>query len=81
MKESALSDLVTDWGGFELLIAKFHETGGVTVQHNATSIGKSGAPRQTDVLVRHKVGLYEHLIVVECKYRNDASEQPGWFRA
>jgi hypothetical protein len=33
------------------------------------------APRQIDVLVRHKQGLYEHLIVVECKYWNSPVER------
>ena len=27
-----------------------------------------GADRQIDVLVRHRTGLYEHLIVLECKH-------------
>ena len=65
---SSISDLVKDWGGFEKFIAKLHETGDVTVEHNVTLTGRSGAPRQIDVLVRHKQGLYEHLVVVECKY-------------
>lgn len=66
---TALSDLFTDWGGFEQFVAELHRTGSVTVEHNVTLTGRSGAPRQIDVLVRHKEGLYEHLIVVECKYR------------
>jgi hypothetical protein len=75
MKDKALSEIVSDWGGFERLVAQLHETGGVSVEHNATLIGRSGAPRQIDVLVRHTEGLYEHLIVIECKYRNDAVER------
>jgi hypothetical protein len=75
MKENALSDLVSDWGGFERLVAQLHETGGVSVEHDVTLVGRSGAPRQIDVLVRHTEGLYEHLIIVECKYRNDAVER------
>jgi hypothetical protein len=63
-----LNNLISDWGGFEKLVAKLHETGSVEVQHNVTLVGKSGAPRQIDVLVKHREGLYEHLIVVECKY-------------
>jgi Restriction endonuclease len=63
-----LNNLISDWGGFEKLVAKLHETGSVAVQHNVVLVGKSGAPRQIDVLVRHKEGLYEHLIIVECKY-------------
>lgn len=75
MKENSLSDLVSDWGGFELLVAQLHETGGVSVEHDVTLVGRSGAPRKIDVLVRHTEGLYEHLIIVECKYRNDAVER------
>lgn len=63
-----LSRLVADWGGFEKLIAQLNETGDVVVEHDVTLIGRSGAPRQIDVLVRHRKGLYEHLIIVECKY-------------
>ncbi len=66
----SIADLVTDWGGFEKLIAQLHETGTVTVERDVILTGRSGAKRQIDVLVRHKEGLYEHLIVVECKYWN-----------
>ena len=71
----ALSELVSDWGGFEQLVAKLNEIGDVTVEHNVVLPGRSGAPRQIDVLIRHKQGLYEHLIVAECKYRNQAIER------
>jgi hypothetical protein len=70
-----INELVKDWGGFEKLVAALHETGDVTVEHNAHLVGKSGAPRQIDVLLRHKQGLYEHLVVVECKYWNTAVER------
>lgn len=63
-----LSDLVTDWGGFERLVASLHGSGSVSVEHNVTLVGRSGARRQIDVVVRHKEGLYEHLIIVECKH-------------
>lgn len=66
---TTLSEIFTDWGGFEQFIAQLHRTGSVTVEHNVTLTGRSGASRQVDVVVRHKEGLYEHLIVVECKYR------------
>jgi len=75
MSMKRLADLVSDWGGFELLVAQLHETGQVSVEHNITLMGRSGAPRQIDVLVRHREGLYEHLIVVECKYRNSPVER------
>jgi hypothetical protein len=60
--------LVSDWGGFEELIAKLHETGTVKVERDVTLTGKSGATRQIDVLVTHTEGLYTHRILVECKY-------------
>lgn len=66
--EQWLSHLVADWGGFEKLIAQLNDTGLVTVEHNVTLVGRSGAPRQIDVLVRHKEGLYEHKTIIECKY-------------
>lgn len=62
--------LVKDWGGFEQLVAKLNETGEVTVEHNVKLTGRSGAVRQIDVLIHHKEGLYEHLVVAECKYWN-----------
>jgi hypothetical protein len=67
MSFASLQDLVRDWGGFERLVAKLHDTGTVSVEHHVVLHGKSGAPRQCDVVIRHKEGLYEHLIVVECK--------------
>jgi hypothetical protein len=70
-----ITELVTDWGGFEKLVATLHETGEVSVEHNAVLQGRSGAPRQIDVLIRHKQGLYEHLVIVECKYWNSAVER------
>lgn len=70
-----IADLVTDWGGFEQFVAKLHETGQVTVEHNVTLPGRSGAPRQIDVLIRHKKDLYEYLVVAECKYWNSPVER------
>ena len=70
-----ISKLVTDWGGFERLVAQLHETGEVRVDHNVIVPGRSGAPRQIDVLIRHKQGLYEHLVVAECKFWNSAVER------
>jgi Restriction endonuclease len=86
----SIDELVTDWGGFERLVVELHETGEVTVQHNVTLTGRSGTPRQIDVLIRYKQGLYEHLIIAECKYWNSSVRRedvdalamtvrlPGW---
>jgi hypothetical protein len=70
-----ISDLISDWGGFEQLVATLHETGEVTIEHDVQLIGRSGAPRQIDVLIRHKQGLYEHLVIAECKYWNSRVER------
>jgi hypothetical protein len=61
-------NFIEDWGGFERLIEDLHRTGTVNVQRDVTLTGSSGAPRQIDVLVTHRTGLYEHRILVECKY-------------
>jgi hypothetical protein len=71
----SVADLVINWGGFEQLVAILHETGEVTVEHNVVLPGRSGAPRQIDVLIRHKQGLYEHLVIVECKYWNSSVDR------
>ncbi|MFG1303028.1 restriction endonuclease [Xanthobacter autotrophicus] len=71
----SMTDWVKDWGGFEKLVAKLNETGEVMVQHNVVLTGRSGAPRQIDVLIRHKQGLYEHLVIAECKYWNSPIER------
>jgi hypothetical protein len=63
-----IKDIVKDWGGFEELITDLHQDGELDVQRNVTLIGASGAPRQIDVLIKHKQGPYEYLTLVECKY-------------
>jgi Restriction endonuclease len=70
-----ISELVQNWGGFEQLVAELHETGEVSIERNVTLKGRSGASRQIDVLIRHKQGLYEHLVVAECKYWNSPVER------
>lgn len=58
-----------DWKEFELLIARLHETvsPGATVRHNHRLRGKSGRKRQLDVTISQRVGLYDTLIVIECR--------------
>lgn len=63
-----LGGLIKDWGGFEKLVADLNSTGNVSVEHDVKLVGKSGAPRQIDVLIRHKQGLIEHLVVIDCKH-------------
>jgi hypothetical protein len=64
MSNLSIDSLVEDWGGFEKLVAKLHDTGDVSVERNVILTGRSGAPRQIDVLLRHRQGLYAHLVVV-----------------
>jgi predicted helicase len=71
MPAKTLADLVKDWGGFEKLVADLSQTGEVTVATPTLP----GARRQIDVLIRHKQGLIEHLVVVECKYWNSFVER------
>ena len=71
----SIANLVTDWGGFEKLVAQLHETGAVSVEHNVVLTGRSGAPRQIDVVIRHKQGLYDHFVIAECKFWNSRVER------
>ena len=63
-----LGGLVSDWGGFEKLVAALNAIGNVSVEHDVRLTGKSGAPRQIDVLIRHQEGLIEHLVIIDCKH-------------
>lgn len=62
------AEVVKDWNGFEKFIAHLHEGSEVTVEHNKTLMGNSGATRQIDVVITHRKGPYEYLTLVECKY-------------
>ncbi|WP_019098337.1 restriction endonuclease [Pseudomonas putida] len=65
-------DIVKDWNGFEKFVAHLHEDGEVTVSHDQTLTGKSGATRQIDVVVEHQKGPYKYLTLIECKYWKDS---------
>jgi hypothetical protein len=52
-----LGGLVSDWGGFEKLVADLNATGNVTVEHDVKLIGKSGVRNLTNVRT------YSNLIV------------------
>ncbi len=62
------AEFVSDWGGFEELVAQLCDDGTVSVHPNEILVGKSGTPRQIDVVLRHRQGLVDHLVVVECKH-------------
>lgn len=61
-------NLVSNWSEFEELVRSICETGNVTVERDVVLVGKSGAPRQIDVVMKATHGLTNHLVVVECKY-------------
>lgn len=61
-------NLVTDWAEFENLIASICGTGSAAVERDLMLIGKSGARRQIDVVIRTTLGLVNHLVLVECKH-------------
>lgn len=64
------AEVVKDWNGFEKFVAHLHEGSEVTVEHNKTLMGNSGATRQIDVVLTHRKGPYEYLTLIECKYWN-----------
>jgi hypothetical protein len=65
-----LPNLVSDWGGFEDLVARMHEDGDVRVGRGVRLVGKSGAPRDIDVVVEHEKGPHKYVTLVECKLWN-----------
>ena len=46
-----VNDIVTDWGGFEKLVATLHEAGEVAVEHDVLLPGRSGASQQDRALL------------------------------
>ena len=60
------------WQEFENLVTKIHtETApDAVVQRNHHITGSSGIKRQIDIAISTKVGLYDILIVIECKRYN-----------
>lgn len=57
MTTSFLEKLI-DWKEFELFVADLYKTSDdLTVSHDVTEIGKSGAKRQVDVLVIQKTNF------------------------
>src|SRR5689334_4758957 len=61
-------DQLVDWRDFETFVRDLYaEDTNLTVEHDVTLRGKSGAARQIDVLFRHKAGGHTYLTLVECK--------------
>lgn len=71
----SISDVVSDWGGFEELVKEIHSTGSVIVDRDVKLEGRSGALRQIDVLMTHREGPYEYKTIIECKYWNKNIER------
>lgn len=67
LKSEFMNKLI-DWNDFECFIQKMYEEDpNLTVQHNVTLVGKSGAKRQIDVLVKQKTKMTTMITIVECK--------------
>ncbi len=67
---------IIDWKEFEKFVAELYkDDGDVTVEHNVTLKGKSGASRQIDVLITRKTKLHSYQTMVECKYWNKRVER------
>jgi hypothetical protein len=65
---ASLATLVTDWGGFEEFVKELNRTGSVSVERNVALTDRNGSRRQIDVVIRHREGLVDHLVLGECKY-------------
>lgn len=67
---------IIDWQGFEQFVTDLYkDDGDVTVEHDVTLKGKSGANRQIDVLITRKSKLHSYQTMVECKYWNKKVER------
>ncbi len=65
-------DKLIDWKEFELFVAELYKSSDdLTVSHDVTEIGKSGAKRQIDVLVIQKTKLHSIKTLIECKRWKD----------
>lgn len=72
-KDITLSGLITDWGGFEMLIAELHRSSSnVRVERGVELPAKEGGTYKVDVVVRSKQGLHEMMTIVECKWWHKA---------
>ena len=65
-----------DWRRFEKAVARRHQEMGFNVEHDVAIWGRSGQKYQLDLVLRHKLGIYEFYTTVECKYLNKRVGQP-----
>jgi hypothetical protein len=68
MPEARFIDQLVDWKDFERFVADmFGDNPDLVVEHDVTEFGKSGARRQIDVRITHRVGGMTYVTLVECK--------------
>lgn len=69
---AAFIDQLVDWRKFEKFVGRlFSDDPNVVVEHDVTEAGKSGASRQIDVKLTHKVGDITYVTIIECKRWKD----------
>lgn len=68
MQQPGFIDQLVDWRDFERFVADLFRTDpDLLVEHDVTEVGKSGANRQVDVRVTHRVSGMTYVTIIECK--------------
>jgi hypothetical protein len=66
--------LITDWGGFEDLVANLHRDGSeLHVERGVELPAKEGGTYKIDVVIRSRQGIHDVMTIVECKWWNHAT--------
>jgi hypothetical protein len=74
--DKTLSGLVTNWGGFEELIAEIHDQPSFSVERDVRLPAREGGTYQIDVALRWtNNGLYPVLMICECKWWKHAVDR------
>lgn len=69
---SGYIDQLVDWRSFEQFVRTIlDQDQNIVVEHDVTAVGKSGARRQIDVKLTHRVGMLTYVTIVECKRWKD----------
>lgn len=67
MAKSFIDELV-DWKAFEQFVHDMYaQDERLVVEHDVTETGRSGARRQTDVKLTHRIGSLVYVTLIECK--------------
>lgn len=66
--DKTLAGMITDWGGFEQLIADVHAMPGFTVERDVELPAKEGGTYRVDVVLRWRQGIYDVVMICECKW-------------